>query len=73
MGDHQDVVTSFPEDWAPYFYIETCSNCSKHQSMYQHHYEEKYTKNAEVLKEKLLGLIPELSSGNDTCERVLIN
>lgn len=70
--DSQDV-TSFPEEWAPYFYIETCSNCEKHKAMYQHHYEEKYIHNAEILKEKLLGLIPELAGGREGSDRVLIN
>lgn len=41
--------------------------------MYQHHYEEKYIQNAEILKEKLLGLIPELCATRHSSERVLIN
>lgn len=69
-----DTVTpNFPFDFAPYFYIETCSQCNKHQSMFNHHNGEKYINMAEQLKAKILGLIPELSSSRHGVERVLIN
>jgi hypothetical protein len=54
-------------DGEPYFYIETCSGCEGHQTMYSNHSEQKYENFAIDLKTKLQEMIPELG------DNVLIN